>query len=450
MKKYSTLLSLYLAQSIPMSFFSTIVPVIMRQEKYSLAMIGLLQLIKLPWIFKFLWAPIVDRYTSNDASYKRWIFTSELVYAIIIIAIGFFNLQFHFMLIVAMMIVAFIASGTQDIATDAFAIKILKKEERSIGNSMQSAGSFLGTMTGSGVMLVLYHYFGWQGMMFCLAAFVMLALIPLYFYKSKETHKKSIHEDLQKTEVNDNVETKDNEYVHKGIGRGHDLTVKKAGFKDIGLFFKQKGIARRLVLLFFFYSGIIGILSLMKPFLVDHGFTVKQIGIISGICGTASGALSALLGGFLIKKYGRKTCLYLFASFSLLVTLWFIFMLQFGMSHLELYTAVVMLWMSYGMSSVAIYTISMDIVRKGREGTDFTIQIVITHLSALIITILSGKLADIIGFKGLFIVESVIAALVIAALPLLYREKLDDSIEETPAITDEMAETRGIIHETGS
>lgn len=447
MKKYPTLLSLYLAQSIPMSFFSTIVPVIMRQEKYSLAMIGLLQLIKLPWIFKFLWAPVVDRYTSSEASYKRWIFSSELAYAIIIIAIGFFNLQFHFTLIVAMMIIAFIASGTQDIATDAFAIKILRKDERSIGNSMQSSGSFLGTMTGSGVMLVLYHYFGWQGMMFCLAAFVMVALIPLYFYRHKNASK-TIEEESDTT-LNP-VKERHHKHHHE-IGRGHDLTIKKASFKDIGLFFKQKGIAKRIVLLFFFYSGIIGILSLMKPFLVDHGFTVKQIGIVSGICGTASGALSAILGGHLIHKYGRKTCLYLFASFSLLVTLWFVFMLKVGMSHMELYTAVVMLWMSYGMSSVAIYTISMDIVRKGREGTDFTIQIVITHLSALIITIISGKLADVLGFTGLFIVESIMAALVLAALPFLYKENISNESEsEITELKDTKNDDQVVIHETGS
>ncbi len=448
MKKYPTLLSLYLAQSIPMSFFSTIVPVIMRQEKYSLAMIGLLQLIKLPWILKFLWAPVVDRYTSNDASYKRWIFSSELVYALIIIAIGFLNLEFNFTLIIGLMLAAFIASGTQDIATDAFAIKILRKDERSLGNSMQSAGSFLGTMTGSGVMLILYHYFGWQGLMYCLAGFVMIALIPLYYYKQKKDAKAD--EAIKETELL-NLKTHKHHHHGHGIGRGHDLTVKKAGFKDIGLFFKQKGIGRRIILLFFFYSGIIGILSLMKPFLVDHGFTIKQIGIVSGICGTASGALSAILGGHLIRKYGRKTCLYICASFSLLVTLWFVFMLSVGMTHMQLYTAVVMLWMSYGFSSVAIYTISMDIVRPGREGTDFTIQIVITHLSALLITILSGKIADILGFIGLFTIESIVAALVIISLPFLYREKISDFTEtEIPPLNELDSGDQVIVHKTGS
>jgi hypothetical protein len=75
--KYFTLLSLYLAQSIPMSFFSTVVPVIMRMENYSLESIGYLQLIKLPWIIKFLWAPLVDKTCQNTRQYRRWILVSE-------------------------------------------------------------------------------------------------------------------------------------------------------------------------------------------------------------------------------------------------------------------------------------------------------------------------------------------------------------------------------------
>lgn len=441
MRKYPTLLSLYLAQSIPMSFFSTIVPVIMRQENYSLAMIGLLQLIKLPWIFKFLWAPLVDRYGNSADNYKRWVFGSEFVYAAIIISIGFLNLQFNFPLIVTLMVIAFIASATQDIATDAFAIMILKKEERSIGNSMQSAGSFLGTMAGSGILLIMYHYFGWQGLMFCLAGFVILALIPLYFYKFRP------HELKEENTKSSAVQC----HHHKRV-KFKDSLSNPASMKDIGLFFKQKGILRRIILLFFFYSGIIGILSLMKPFLVDNGFTMKQIGIISGICGTASGALSAIFGGHLIHRIGRKKSLYIFAVISFLVALYFVWLLTGHMSHMQLYTAVVLLWISYGMSSVGVYTISMDIVRKGREGTDFTIQIVITHLSALLITIASGKLADVIGFRGLFIIESIMAALILAGLPFLYREKLPDQSDvkddNCKSEVDFIAEET--MHKTGS
>jgi MFS family permease len=434
MKKYSTLLTLYLAQSIPMSFFSTIVPVIMRQENYSLAMIGMLQLIKLPWIFKFLWAPLVDRYGNSVKNYKRWIFTSEIIYALVILSIGFFNLKFDFQLIVILMLIAFTASATQDIATDAFAILVLKRKERSLGNSMQSAGSFLGTMAGSGVLLIIYHYFGWHGLIGCLASFVLIALIPLYFYKHKQTEDHDDEEPsrphghwfLRKRKVvNSAPATEVKECAHGHIHKATaEVAFKPASLKDIGLFFKQKGIGRRLILLFFFYSGIIGILSLVKPFLVDQGFTIKQIGIISGICGTASGAISAVFAGFIIRRIGRKNSLMLFALLGVLTTSFFVLFLGGPIAKMTLYTAVVFLWITYGMSSVAIYTISMDIVRKGREGTDFTIQIVITHLSGILITIASGKLADILGFSGLFMIEAVLAILVLISIPFLYREKL--------------------------
>lgn len=447
MKKYSTLLSLYLAQSIPMSFFSTIIPVIMRQENYSLATIGLLQLIKLPWIFKFLWAPLVDRYGNSIKNYKRWILTSEILYAIVILSVGFFSLQFDFQLIIALMLIAFTASATQDIATDAFAIKILKKDERSLGNSMQSAGSFLGTMAGSGVLLIIYHYYGWHGLIFCLAAFVLLALIPLYFYK----HKYTTQEDNTPVLRMHKFMKKQNKVSHSHcVPVAADAEpLKPANLKDIGLFFKQKGIFKRLILLFFFYSGIIGILSMLKPFLVDQGFTIKQIGVISGLCGTASGAISAVCAGFIIRKIGRKLSLYAFASLGLFTTLFFVWLLSGNLGTWPLHTAVVLLWITYGMSSVAIYTISMDVVRKGREGTDFTIQIVFTHLSGILMAIISGKIADVLNYKGLFIIEAILAACVLASIPYLYRENLTDIVIAEP-IEEKELELVADVHKTGS
>lgn len=396
MKKYSTLLSLYLAQSIPMSFFSTIVPVIMRQENYSLESIGYLQLLKLPWIFKLLWAPLIDRHGQTLAKYKRWIVGSELFYAAVILGTGLLDLKTDFTTIVVMMLVAFTASATQDIATDAFAILVLKKEERSFGNSMQSAGTFLGTLTGSGIMLVIYHHFGWNGLLLCLSLFVVVALVPLYFFNTKKA---------QIVQVDSSRHT-------------------PANFSDIGKFFVQRGMWKRLILLFFYYSGLIGTLAMLKPFFVDHGYNIKQIGTISGIYGTAIGAASALAAGYLINKLGRRLSMYLFSFLGLSTMMVFVWMSLTDVTDTLLYTGTFMLWGTYGLCSVLIYTISMDVVRKGREGTDFTIQIVVTHLSSLVIAVTSGKFADTFGYQGLFIAEAVLAAMVFIFIPLLYNENL--------------------------
>lgn len=389
--KFPVLFSLYVAQSIPMSFFSTVVPVIMRQENYSLQSIGLLQLVKLPWIFKFLWAPIIDSHSGRPGQLRRWIIFSEFFYAAVILSIGFLDLQTDFRLIVILMIIAFMASATQDIAVDIFAIFQLSPGERSLGNSVQSAGSFTGTLFGTGVLLIAYYYFGWDILLALLSLFVIFAIIPLLLYK-----RDSPLPDVPRTKVS---------------------------MKEIADFFRGQGKTGRVLILVFYYSGIIGILTLLKPFLVDLGYNVKEIGFISGIFGTSVAALSSFAGGFIIKKVGRRLSMYLFplAGFMAAAWFWFISGGNPGLTHLYIGTG--MLWAAYGLSTVAIYTTSMDIVRKGREGTDFTIQIVITHLSSLITAVASGKLGDMIGYRNFFGFEALMCLFTVMILSLTLKSQ---------------------------
>ena len=399
--KYPVLFSLYIAQSIPMSFFSTVIPVIMRQEKYSLESIGLLQLVKLPWIFKFLWAPLIDNNATSTRRLRRMIIFSELFYAIVILSIGLFDLQTDFRLIVMLMVVAFIASATQDIATDIFAILQLKPSERSLGNSMQSAGSFVGTLFGTGVLLIAYHYFGWTNLLVLLACFVVFAILPLLVYR------KPVERDA--------------------------VTSERVRLTDIYRFFAEKGKHKRVLILLFYYSGIIGILTMLKPYLVDLGYNVKNIGIMSGIFGTSVAVACSFAGGFIVRKIGRRLSIFLFLSLSFVTALWFLMLSYTTPSLVMIYAGIALLWGSYGLSTVAIYTTSMDVVRKGREGTDFTIQIVITHLSSLIIAVMSGKIADVTGYSGLFLIEAGVCVLTFFILIYSLPKEISNEDTETAA-----------------
>lgn len=399
--KYPVLFSLYIAQSIPMSFFSTVIPVIMRQEKYSLESIGLLQLVKLPWIFKFLWAPLIDNNATSTRRLRRMIIFSELFYAVVILSIGLFDLQTDFRLIVILMVVAFIASATQDIATDIFAILQLKPSERSLGNSMQSAGSFVGTLFGTGVLLIAYHYFGWTNLLVLLACFVVFAILPLLVYR------KPVERDT--------------------------VTSERVRLSDIYRFFAEKGRHKRVLILLFYYSGIIGVLTMLKPYLVDLGYNVKNIGIMSGIFGTSVAVACSFAGGFIVRKIGRRLSMFLFLSLSFVAALWFLMLSYTTPSSVMIYAGIALLWGSYGLSTVAIYTTSMDVVRKGREGTDFTIQIVITHLSSLIIAVMSGKIADVTGYSGLFLIEAGVCVLTFFILIYSLPKEISNEDTETAA-----------------
>ena len=379
--KLVTLLSLYMAQAIPMSFFSTVVPVIMRQQHYSLEAIGLMQLIKLPWIIKFLWAPYVDRTGSSAPGYRRWIFFSEVFYAFSVAAVAFFSLENQFEVIIVLMVLAITASATQDIATDAWAILTLKREERSLGNSMQSMGSFLGSMLGSGVLLVVYHYLGWTWLLLSLSGVVLLALLPLLLFRPDAE-------------------------VRKKRPRSQSVS-----FKDIGSFFRQQSIWPHLLVLALFHSSLIGIMTMVKPMMIDYGYTVKDIGIISGVFGTAAGALTAMGAGMMMRRVSRARSGITFALLNLIPVVFFLLMHQHAGSYWVIVSGVVLLWGAYAMGMVFVFTVAMDQVRHCREGTDFTLQIVVVHISNLALAVASGKIAGTFSYTALFGFSLLLAAI---------------------------------------
>ena len=389
--KLVTFLCLYIAQSIPMSFFSTVIPVMMRQENFSLSAIGLLQLIKLPWIIKFFWSPLVDRNCMTVSHYKRWIFSSELIYAVLIFSVAFLDFKENFSTILILVIISFVASATQDIATDALAVLSFSRKDISLVNSMQSMGSFAGAMIGGGVLLLLFKQIGWNSLLPCLAIFVIVALVPLFFNKDIAIKEKSQAQKAKKT--------------------------------DFYYFFTQKGIWKQIIFLFLYYSGLIGTLAMLKPYMVDLGYNIKEIGVMSGLAGTFIAFLSSFGGGFIIRRIGRYRARILFAVAILLATFYFLGLSYVTPTTLLLYVGIFLLWGSYGMATIIVYTTAMDCVREGREGTDFTIQTVITHLSSMCIAIASGKIADLTGYHGLFLFEVILATVSLIYIIFVFKKK---------------------------
>lgn len=364
-----------------MSFFSTVLPVIMRQQHFSLETIGMLQFLKLPWVLKFLWSPAVDRTTQSLTDYKRWIFSSEIIYAAAILAISFMNFQATPILVIALVVFSFIASGTQDIATDALAVISFDKKNKSMVNSMQSMGNFAGAMIGGGFLLLIYQKLGWSSLLPLLALFVLIALIPLTFFRDK----------------------------NKTLVQPKEMS--KAGPKDLIGFFQQKGIWKQVVFLFLYYMGIIGILSMLKPMLVDYGYNIQQIGVMSGVVGTSVACITSLGGGFLVRKLSRYNARVIFALPILLSAIYFYALVNYlPVNTATLHLGITLLWGSYGLATIVVYTTAMDCVRKGYEGTDFTLQTVITHLSGMIMAAIAGKFAESHGYSTLFAGEIIVSA----------------------------------------
>ena len=393
-----TFFCLYIAQAVPSSFLSTALQVLMRENNFSLTTIGLLQLVKLPWIIKFLWAPMVDRRCVTVNDYKRTIIVSELVYAALLLTIGFLHVSTDIYFIIFLVVLSLVTSGTQDVATDALAVLTFKKSDKSMVNSMQSMGSFGGALLGGGVLLMALHRYGWQTVLPFLAIFVLIALLPLLFNKHLTINEKP-------------KETK----------------AKKA---DFIWFFTQKGIWKQIVFLVIYYAGIFGTLSLLRSFLVDHGYNMKEIGLISGVLGTGVAFFASWGAGFFVRKYGVFKARIAFACVILITTLYFFLVLSDTITTLRVCIGVVLLWATYGMCTIVVYVSSMERVRPGREGTDFTIQTVITHLSGMMMAVVSGAIAQHYGYRLFFAIEIVIALASLVYILSVFKQK-DTNNERT-------------------
>ena len=319
----------------------------------------------------------MDRHTRTVSDYKRWIFSSELIYAVLIFAVAFLDFKAAFPTIMIFLILSFMASATQDIATDALAVLSFHKEDKSLINSMQSMGSFSGSLLGGGLLLILFKMWGWSTIVPFLGVFVLIALLPLFF--------------------------------NWKIAFCSEQERPRARKMDLIFFFTQKGIWKQIVFLFLYYAGLIGTLAMLKPYLVDLGYDMHDIGIMSGVIGTFTGFAASFAGGFLVRRIGLFRARRLFAFLIVLTTGYFYALSHFTPNIALLHAGVMLLWGSYGLATIVVYTSAMEQVRQGREGTDFTLQTVVTHLSGILLAIASGKMADSTGYGGLFLFELIVA-----------------------------------------
>ena len=374
---FGTFFCLYIAQMVPSSFLMTALQVIMREGQYSLATIGLLNLVRVPWTIKFLWSPFVDRHCVTVRDYKRTIITTELIYAVALLATGLINVRSEIMLVVILAFISMLASATQDIATDALAILSFKKHDHSMLNSMQSMGAFGGAVIGGGVLLILLKSYGWNVVVPCLALFVCMMIIPLMF----NPHIKIENEKPRE----------------------------RAKWTDIFSFFGRKEIWRQIGFLLLYYMGIIGILSMLRPYLVDKGYDMKEIGFLTGIVGTAASFVMAWFSGVLIRRIGIYKARIIIAGLIILAPIYFLAMTFAVFNKTVFVIGIIYIQACYGLATVVLYTTAMRCVRPGREGTDFTIQIVISHVSSLLVAVLAGTVAHIFDYRGLYIAETVVA-----------------------------------------
>ncbi|NJR74116.1 MAG: MFS transporter [Scytonema sp. CRU_2_7] len=328
MKKLGLLASLYVVQFLPVAFFMQTLPVFLRQQGVSLEAIGLTNLLSLPWTLKVLWSPFVDRYGwTRWGHYKSWILAMQSLLFVTLIFCASLNIQTHFVLLIVGMLLATSFAATQDIATDALAIGLLEESERGWGNSIQTAGGYLGGILGGGGLLVLLDYWGWTGSLLTMALSALLLLIPVLFHREK----------LAGYTPNQNL--------------SWTVFVK---------FFRRPGMGRWILILLLYMMGVTIANTMFRPLLVDLKLSLAQIGIMNGIVAYSAGIVGAFVGGFLMKPLGRKQSLIIFGVLMAIANAAFI-LPTLGLTSLPvLYLVSIGFQFAYSMALIPMYTVMMD------------------------------------------------------------------------------------------
>lgn len=379
LNKFTLLTSLYVSQYISLMFFAQALPIFMRQQGTSLESVGLIYLlIGFPLLLKMFWAPFIDRYGYTPwGHYRFWIVFFQFPLAVLVILCAFLDIKTDFPILLFLLFLSAALASSQDIATDALAVNLLKPNERGWGNGIQMAGNYLGSILGGGVMLIFLNQWGWKKSLFSLALLLILALFPILNHREVQT--KSVRSDPP--------------------------------FGDLLNFYRRKGIWPWLLVLTLYMTGGNMANAMFRPLLVDTGLSLAEIGWLLGVVGNGAAILGAVVAGVLTIPLGRKRSLIGFGVFQVIAILTYLLPASGIDNWFILYFVTILMHFAISATLTGTSIIMMDKSNPETAGTDYTAQTSLVYLGGFIAAGVSGVIASAIGYQGLFLVSGAIALL---------------------------------------
>lgn len=356
MRRLALLGSLYLAQGLPYGFFTLAVPAVLREQGHSLTMVGLSSLLALPWALKFLWAPAVDRWGRR----KDWILALQGITVAVLAGLAFSDAD-HVSGLAWGMLAASLLASTQDIATDGLAVDLLAPEERGLGNGLQVAGYRLGMILGGSAVLWVFARWGWSWAFGGMAVGLALLTLPVALHtESRRPTPDASPLDLLGT--------------LRALGGGWLLVLLtlKLGESAAG--------------------------AMVRPWLVDAGWSLEGLGGLLGVGGSVAGLVGALIGGALAGVARAPAVVGCAVLQGLTVMAMAGLAPTVGPAPLILVEHV-----ASGMTTAALFTAMMDRCRHHLEATDYTLQASLVVVSSGLGAAMSGALAESLGYAGLFV-----------------------------------------------
>ena len=350
------------------------IPLFLRDAGHTAQTIGLVYIASVPYVARFLWAPLIDRYGSPTIGhYRTWIIGGLGVCCLTLATLALTDPAASIYPILAIVIVMMIAIATQLTATGGLMVEYLPSGDRAAGASVQSAASGLAGMLLGFCVLYLLADLGWQATVSALVGIAVLWLCVLAFLR-----------------------------LDAGKGPSHDPA----------RFLSQFSImTRRDPLLLFGITVMVGIglaltYGLKSIVLIDAGFSVAEAGLIGLVFGNLSGVVCALGMRPLVERYGGFRCLAALGVLAAAYCLLFSVLYGDGLDRNEA-TAFVIIANGMAFASfIASRSLLMGMCREGSRATEFATFISLEGVCILIFAGVGNMLSDQIGFSILLLVAA--------------------------------------------
>jgi len=271
---------------LPLYVLFTLVPVWLRSAHVDLGAVGLFALVQFPYTWKFLWAPLLDRYQIPFLGRRRGIMLITQICLVGLIAvIGRLDPLSQLAAISVCSALLAFASATLDIAIDAFRRELLHDDELGPGNGVHVTAYKLSSLVPGALALVLLDRIS-ADKVFLITALFMLPGIAMALLVDEP-----------------------------GAGLFRPRTLKEAVIEPFREFLQRGGVKQGLLILLFMLLYKLGdalATSLSSAFYLDLGFTRTQIGLIAKNVGLWASVIGGIAGTAWMVVLGINRALWVF------------------------------------------------------------------------------------------------------------------------------------------
>lgn len=365
---------------LPLLLTITVLQAWMKDQGVDLATIGLMTLVGLPYTLKFIWAPLLDRYTLPFLGRRRgWLLLAQLFLMFSIAGLGLSAPALHPWLMAFMALLVTFFSATQDITVDAYRREDLADEELGLGSALYVNGYRLGMLLASGGGLILADQISYSLVYLIMAGCMLPGILttiktpePVIPYEAPKTLKAAVLEPL--------IE-----------------------------YFSRNQSFWMLAFILFYKIGDSMASAITIPFYMDIGFSKTEIGAIVKLFGFWATIAGTLGGGIIMLRIGINRSLWIFGFLQAVSTAGFAILAITGY-NLSLLAAVIAFEnLSSGMGTSAYVAFMASITHKKFTATQYALLTSLMGIPRVMASAPTGFLAKYLGWGNFFIFCTLIA-----------------------------------------